>query len=276
MFLSYLRNYILPSMTGRGMGVGLLLLLASCSHIDEDERLIYVKPAEVARFVLIEDFTGQNCLNCPKATETIHQLQEVYGSDSVIAVAIHSGDFGFMRGDRNRPYPLTTTLGDEYFQHWGLSAQPVGMVNRRPASDYADWGTQVHEERAKFSRVNLAAQVEYDEATRKADITVSALGTDGTVDGKLQLWLTEDSITSGQRMPDGTWNAEYLHNHVLRAAVNGAWGTDFPIEEGETRDETFTYTIPEDKDWVPEHLHVVAFIYTDAGVEQVVAEKVAQ
>jgi len=250
-----------------------LVLFTSCSHIDEDERLIYVKPAEVARCVLIEDFTGQNCLNCPKATEMIHQLQEAYGSDTIVAVAIHSGDFGYMRGDRSRPYPLTTDLGDSYFQHWSLSAQPVGMVNRRPASDYADWGTQVFEERKKLSRVTLSTVTQYDNENRSVDIIVTATGVDGTLNGKLQLWLTEDSITSGQRMPDNTWNAQYLHNHVLRDAVNGAWGTDLSILEGEQKEQTFSYTIPEDKDWKPENMHVVAFVYTEQGVEQVTTGK---
>ena len=36
---------------------------ASCSNIDEGDRLIYVKPAEVGRAILIEDFTGQKCIN---------------------------------------------------------------------------------------------------------------------------------------------------------------------------------------------------------------------
>ena len=52
------------------------LFLASCSHIDEDERLIYVKPAPVERSVLIEDFTGQMCINCPLATQEIEKLIE--------------------------------------------------------------------------------------------------------------------------------------------------------------------------------------------------------
>lgn len=34
------------------------LTLTSCSEIDENERIIYVKPAEVKKHVLIEDFTG--------------------------------------------------------------------------------------------------------------------------------------------------------------------------------------------------------------------------
>ena len=59
--------------------IGVLALLAvSCSHISEDERLIYVKPAQAARCILIEDFTGQRCVNCPAATAEISKLQQQY------------------------------------------------------------------------------------------------------------------------------------------------------------------------------------------------------
>ena len=69
------------------MGVGLLLLCISCSNISEEERLIEVQPSlpetpdvTVMRRVLIEDFTGQRCVNCPTATQTISDLQQAYGS----------------------------------------------------------------------------------------------------------------------------------------------------------------------------------------------------
>lgn len=276
MLLSYLRNYILPSITGRAMGAVLLLcaLCVCCDHIDEDERLIYVKPAAVGRSVLIEDFTGQNCLNCPTATQIIGELQESYGHENVVAVAIHSGDFGYMRGDRNRPYPLTTDMGDAYFNHWGLSSQPVGIVNRQGASDYASWGTQVFEQLQKTARVDMRVQSAYDSEKRQIDVTVYTMGMDGNVSGKLQVWLTEDNITEGQRMPDGVWNREYTHNHVFRDAVNGAWGDDYSIQEGNVQTEKFFYTIPEDKDWKAENMHVVAFVYNDKGVEQVVSAPV--
>ena len=243
------------------------LLCAGCSHIDEDERLIYVKPAEVARYVLIEDFTGQRCINCPTATQTIAELQEAYGNASVVAVAIHSGPFGSTV--RGVPYPMTTEIGNEYFSHWGLSSQPVGMVNRRAPSDYSDWGTQVHEEMSKPARVDISTWVEFDKGSRTADVSVTTFGADGALDGKLQVWLTEDGITAFQYLPDGTTDQQYTHNHIFRDAVNGAWGSDFHIEEGENRTDEFSYTIPEDKDWVPENMHVVVFVYTDNGVEQV-------
>ena len=76
------------------------MLLAACSYIEEDERLIYVKPAEVKRHVLLEDFTGQRCINCPKASDEIKALQEQYGEENVIAVGIHSGPLGFHSTDK--------------------------------------------------------------------------------------------------------------------------------------------------------------------------------
>ena len=69
--------------------------MASCTDIDENDRLMYVKPAEVKKHVLIEDFTGQRCVNCPKATNLIHSLQQQFGEDNVIAVGIYGGDFGY-------------------------------------------------------------------------------------------------------------------------------------------------------------------------------------
>ena len=66
-----------------------------CSDLDEQDRFVYIKPADAARKVLIEDFTGQKCVNCPKATDEIHVLQETYGEDNIIAVGIHSGPLGF-------------------------------------------------------------------------------------------------------------------------------------------------------------------------------------
>ena len=91
--------------------------MVSCSDIDENDRFTYVRPANVSRAVLIEDFTGQLCVNCPNANDAIHQLQEQYGDSNVIAVGIHSGPRGF-KGN-SRFVGLATTLGDEYYTHFG-------------------------------------------------------------------------------------------------------------------------------------------------------------
>ena len=95
---------------------------------------------------------------------------------------------------------------------------------------------------------------------------VEAHGTDGLVEGKLQVWLLEDSVMAMQMMPDGSVNTEYVHNHVLRATVNGLWGDDFSVDEGEWKEQQLTFQ--PDEAWNPAHLSIVAFVYNANGVLQ--------
>ena len=50
--------------------------LAGCSGIDSDDRYITAESVTPQRAVLVEDFTGQNCVNCPAAHETIDKTIE--------------------------------------------------------------------------------------------------------------------------------------------------------------------------------------------------------
>lgn len=169
-------------------------LLASCSNIAEDERYIYVKPAEVKRSVLIEDFTGQRCINCPNANDEIATLQEQYGHEAIIAVGIHSGPLGFKGNARYQG--LATDLGDTYYYHWGADHQPIGMVNRGGLADYTAWSAQVRKALEQTAPVALQLSPVYDADTHKVNIALHVEGRDGQVDGKLQLWVVEDSIVA--------------------------------------------------------------------------------
>lgn len=246
---------------------GICLLLVGCDHISEDERLIYEKPEPAQRIVLLEDFTGQRCTNCPKATDVIEQLQETYG-DALVAVGIHGGPLAF--AGNARYIGLKTETGDEYFNHWELEYQPVGLINRRGAVNYPDWAEAVKKELAKPAPLRLTGKASFtDDAIF---ILIEAAGTDGTVTGKLQVWLLEDNIKALQLMPDGTSNMEYIHNHVLRTAVNGPWGEDISVNEGEIVERIMEQTL--DPNWNPEQLSIVAFVYNDEGVQQAVKFKI--
>lgn len=245
----------------------LAFAFAACNDISEDERFIYVKPADVNRAVLLEDFTGQLCSNCPTAANEIENLVKQYGDTAVIAVGIHSGPMGFEGFGDN--IGLLTETGDEYFYHWGITTQPAGIINRSSGIlEWSEWATSVRNEISKQASLSMEVNNVYDESGRTLDISVSSLGTSGTTNGKLQVWLVEDGITAFQTMLDGSENMNYVHNHVFRAAVNGTWGDDFNLGEGESVTNTFTYNIP--TDWNPENVSVVAFVYNDSGVQQVV------
>lgn len=243
---------------------------ASCSNIDEGDRLIYVKPAEVGRAILIEDFTGQKCINCPTGTGIINGIVETYGEDNVIAVGIHSGPLGFA-GNSKTPGLMTDT-GNEYYTRWDKEnkmGQPWVVFNRKtsPDSHYNNWAAMVGTIISEKANLSVKIANAYDAATRTLTTTVGADGVNGTVNGKLQVWIVEDGVKALQMMPDGSANKEYIHPHVFRAAVNGTWGEDVTVKEGETTTKQYSYVLPEA--WDADKIAVVAFVYNDGGVENV-------
>lgn len=252
---------------------------ASCSNIDEGDRLIYVKPAEVGRAVLIEDLTGQRCINCPTGTDIITGIIETYGEDNVIAVGIHCGPLGF--AGNSKRVGLKTDTGDEYYTHWANGTnlgQPSAIFNRKkgkgPIDNLNNWAAEVGliiSEKANLS-VNIANA--YDAKTRTLTTKVGAFGVNGTVSGKLQVWIVEDGIKAMQLMPDGSANQEYIHNHVFRAAVNGTWGEDITVKEGETTSNDYSYVLPET--WNADNISVVAFVYNGNGVENVAKKHIVE
>lgn len=242
---------------------------ASCDNVDEADRYIYVKPAEAKRAVLIEDFTGQRCTNCPNATIEINKLQEQYG-ENIIPVAIHSGPFAHVLTMSTARKSLCTETGDQFFLRWFTTtqSQPVVKVNRGEKVEQIEmYASVVAGEIEKETPLTLSLENTYDESAGTLDIAVSAI-TARQVSGKLEVWITEDNIVDEQSMPDLSKNMEYVHNHVFRAAVTSdIFGDDITVAEGETK--AVTYTLKLDDKWKPADLSVVAFVSNDTdGVLQ--------
>lgn len=243
----------------------LCCLLIGCDEVNESERYVYVKPAEVSRAVLIEDFTGQRCIKCPNAADEITRLQEEYGEDKVIAVGIHGGALAVYSNAKVKG--LRTALGDEYNNYWNVETWPTGIIDRQGQPVTHDrWSSLVRSEIEKTSPVTLSVSSWYDEATNSLFVDTDVFSSE-TKSCKLQVWLTEDGIVAPQQMPDGSMNQEYVHNHVLRAAVNGTWGEGISLKEGEH--STFHHSIILHEEWEVENLSFVVFVYDDNGVIQV-------
>ncbi len=258
---------IIPALVG-------VLAFAACDNISESDRYIYVKPEAARRTVLIEDFTGQMCSNCPTAIEVIDSLQAELGDTSVIAVGIHSGPFGFAGNDKYRGF--MTDLGNTYYNYWNIQSQPMGVIDRLGTVSYQMWKTTVYKRLSQEAPLNLYLLTDFDADTRNLHIGVAAVGTNGNTTGKLQVWLVEDSLVEIQRLPNGGIDFQYTHNHVFRDAVNGDWGTDISVVEGKQVEQTFSYTLPEE--WVAENVSVVAFVYKNdgTGVQQAVKRHVIE
>lgn len=236
---------------------GLATVTAIYTHPDEGQS------EDAKRRVLLEEFTGQRCINSIYATEVIEQLQKEYG-ESLVAVEIHSGPFGVKDNATN--IGLATNVGNEYYNYWNIGYQPVALINRQTPTNSLEWATAIKEEIGKSTKLSIKGDATF--AKERISMYIKLQNTGGTTVGHLQVWLTEDGITAPQYMPDGSLNYEYVHNHVLRTAVNGTWGEDFALMEGTTRD--FTYTLEVNPAWNTKELSIVAFAYNDLGVIEAV------
>lgn len=211
-----------------------LVSLCSCDKVNEDDYLIdYTPPipeGKDTRFVLLEDYTGIRCSNCPKAAAMALNLKGVYG-ERLITVSIHAGYFATPING----FDLRTEAGDAYNAYFKISGNPQGVVNRLPYDGktfygFNTWGEAVAAIPEK-TFVGMDMKVDYSADSRaysvSLDVTQYQLNAQESLD--LLLWLVEDSITTPQIMENGKWADEYLQRHVLRAALNGTWGENTPL-----------------------------------------------
>ena len=246
------------------------MFLSSCDNISEDERYIYVKPADVKRRVLIEDFTGQRCVNCPAAHEEIERLQEQYGDTTVIAVSIHGGALSVK--STATIVGLWTELGEQYNKSAGVESWPSGLINRTGGlQDAPQWAAKVYEEVQKttpvssidFMNVVKGEQVSFDVSVSSfEDLTC-----------KLQLWIVEDGIVAPQQMGDGTMNRTYVHNNVLRGTITEFSGDNLSLFAGLSTQESYKASF--DAGWNRDNLAIVAIVSNSTGVLQVVKKKLS-
>ena len=247
----------------------MMMTLAACDDVPEDERFLDVPMPEVQRTVLIEDFTGQRCVNCPTASAEIEKIKQDYGADKVIAVSIHAGPFS--RSMLGKRYALATDEGDAYYEAAGADHQPIGMVNRRGLSDYPQWASAVYEQIQITTPVTITLVATLDEEQGTLEVLTSLLSASDLTGAKLQLWLVEDGVVAFQMLPDGSTDSQYVHHHVLRAALNGTWGEDLSLNKGIQLTLYRTMSLADFPNVTDiHHLAVVAFVYNGAGVLQAV------
>ena len=270
--------------------LGLLPFFFACDHIDEGDRFIKMQGfadneddstsiTSTYKNILIEDFTGQRCVNCPKGSQTIEQLQESKFGSRIVAVGIHSGPFG-KNASGTKLLSLATQTGCDYYDYWKVEAQPGALINRQKPIRYNvfEWTTDVIN--LLSAKANLSINAEAIINGNNMEISVSEKAIEN-VAGKLQVWVIEDNIVDIQTMPDAPdenpdWTGgnkrDYVHNHVFRTSVNAPMGDDFSINKDEEKQQTFVQAL--DAAWNPANLSVVVFVYNDNGVEQVVKSKV--
>jgi hypothetical protein len=242
------------------------LVATSCDNISEDERYITVDQVTPKRAVLLEEFTGQYCRNCPDAHQIISQLKEQYG-DSFIPVSIHAGPTAnAIPADQSVSLTnqgLKQDEGDTYADMWGITSYPQGVFNRTSGVLSRDkWAAQIVTELQKEAPLNINVSTRYDSASNKVLVSTELIPVEN-INANLQLWLVESDIVSMQQN-GAKMDRKYVHNHVFRTSINSTQGQPVALTAniyGEYEAEVEIKEL-----WVPANLSVVAFVYNSTGV----------
>ncbi|MFN8360173.1 MAG: Omp28-related outer membrane protein [Candidatus Kapaibacterium sp.] len=202
--------------------------------------------------VLLIDYTGYRCGNCPKGAEMAASLHETYG-DKLIIVAMHTGrTFAEPDGTPEFTVDFRTPAGEQLYNDLGKPGQPTGTVNYVAVSGkrdiaYTGWGTEVQKQLAITPQmsIKLTPQFSTDSVlTLKADVKYITAGQGQ----RIVAYLVEDSIINAQEdyrlktKPQIIPN--YVQRHVFRGTIGGsdAFGEAIAATaSGSTVSKTYTF-----------------------------------
>lgn len=207
--------------------------------------------------VLLEEFSTEQCGNCPRAINTIEQCMEMGYDKNVIQVTHHSGynfDFLSTADDQTMewfyggkgiyaPAAMLDRLDDSQLKVilGGKAGTPVMSVGY--ANTY-QLGLKYATLRPAF--VSVVPVCSYDAVSRRLDITVD-VEKDEVFDAqsaapRLTVMILQDSILHHHQA--GYSSSTFKHRHVYRASVTPLFG-DLLEWDGNKAQAKYSYTLPE-------------------------------
>jgi len=261
------------------------LLILSCGEIppfvDFSEPILLARdttyitndiPSNALKNVLLEDISGVNCNNCPKAAKIAHDIQNNNDPGRVVVMTLHPKTYP----QYTAPHPdskdtfntqeatdiMSSLLGEP-------RGFPAGAVDRKLfdgfqtklLSEYNAWPTYVNQQLALPSKADLDLTVLREgERTVIANVKTTFLEADATP-VYISVFIVESHIISRQTMPaKPTDNYDYEHNSILREGVTLWSGLLLAksVEKGRVFEKGFKFELP--NRYVMENCSIVVLI----------------
>jgi len=232
--------------------------------------------------VVLEEFTGVQCLNCPTAHVFLENLKK-QNPGRMVGVSLHSNF-------QDDSYPSTKQIltSDEaqkienYLVFPGY--KPNGAVNRKyndvatPTSlcvDYFNWQGYVNTELASTTPVNIILQKTFNTATRELTLDVELHYTQAlTEKNKLSIFLLEDSIVTAQLKPNNSVDSNYVHDNIYRTSITDFLGDKIISTPTAGMVVKRIYkTKPLNLLWKPAHLKVAVFVHNYEASKEILQGK---
>jgi len=229
-------------------------------------------PTAQEKIVLIEDFSGVACVNCPKGNEMVEELINEYNG-RVIGMTLHAGNFANPRPENADSFRIPETVNISTFLN--VIAYPSAAIDRfKFEGEFAltitnrnTWPIRTAERIETTAPVNLEISTTFDASTNRLTALIKAVYTETIIEEihNLSVFVLESGIIDRQDTNDPEVESGYIldyeHNHVVRDMMTPATGIQLNSEEivpGLTIEKEFTMIIPEK--WVPANMEVVATV----------------
>ena len=251
-------------------------------------------PAAQQSTVLIEEFTGVRCPNCPDAQLEAKTIS-ANNPGRINILTIHpkgllnmlTTPFSIDIGDKHTSkYDFRTDAGKEIFNMIGVTGSlPRGSVNRRlfsgeieRAIDYQKWANYVNGELNKSTPVNIELN-SYFTRNDSIAVEITLTYTEAVSDSNyLTIAVVENGMIDVQEKkvgPTVIYDEEYDHEHVLRAVVSDFYGDLLKanLERGRVFKKLYLYK--RDPLWVKDNLKVLAIVNSNTTIKNVIHSKEA-
>ena len=250
-----------------------LMLLTLCLATVYAQQNYKVSTEDQKRGILLEEFTGAYCPNCPDGHQIASSIVKSF-KGQVVPVSIHTGNYSPNNGD----FILRTDDGETIAMKFKPQGFPTGMVSRHDfGKGYVfgrdQWSMQTKKLSEETATVNLYAESSFDGGSRELKIHVEGYNAadNSSNDMRLNIMLLQDNIIGHQ---SGSAEGEnYHHMHVLRDCITDAEGDAISSKaQGEYFTADYTYTMPKEirgQELKAEDANIVVFVTSD-GMSEVV------
>lgn len=237
------------------------------------------------RAVLLEEYTGVKCSNCPDGHRIANNLAEKY-PNRFYAVNIHTSDFAEPYGPGEPDF--RTPYGEDLAENAGVNALPSGAINRHvfQGEDQAlgrnAWEGYTEACLEMPAYANIAGKASFDWQTRELSVEVQVFFTDQVpvAANRIHVALLQNDIIGSQKNAannpaQNLGNNLYRHMHAFRDFITDEWGDEIAGAEGGFISKIYTKRLPErirNIELRPDDLSVIVFVSEDRNEVINVAE----
>ncbi len=236
-------------------------------------------PEAQCKMVLVEEFSGVRCVNCPAGHEITEELLKDH-PDQVAALTIHAGFLSAPYNESKENYVIAE--GSFLYDFLQVNAVPAASIDRvqYEGEDFISlinrnvWTGKVNERLSMPPPMNVYTDYAYDATSRTLEVFVrvhylEAFNTSAV--HQLSVSLSESHIIDYQLKPVEGGSIEqpdYEHNHVLRAMMTPSTGMSLDVDKvaGTVVERVLEITLGDT--WVAENMEFIVFVH-DSETNQI-------